>query len=230
MAHRAAHLLALLLLCAHVQAAPLDGGAQSDVVALHTQFMAHLGGQDPDPGRAEMLQLVAERLLSAVDVAPCSCTFEVFLVRSKDAVAFSMVGGYIYISRAMLDLTATEAEVAAVLGHEIAHVLLQHALLRDLVARAEGNPQEKVLALEDLGRALELEADAYSIELLWGAGYDPMAQARLLERMSAVMEKTVLQTTAFWPQYPSALRAALKQRRAVAAATAESVARGAPGG
>lgn len=223
-------LLSAWLACGAAQAAPLeDTGDRAALLALHTQFLAQLGGQDNDAERAEVLRRVAERLLSGVDIAPCRCTFEVFLVRSRDAVAFSMVGGYIYVSRAMVDLTSTDAEVAAVLGHEMAHVLLQHALLRDVVAQAEGTPQEKALALEELSRALELEADALSIEWLWGAGYDPMAQARLLERMSAAMAKSALRTTTLWPQYPSALRAAMKQRAAIAAAIAETIGR-APGG
>jgi hypothetical protein len=58
-----------------------------------------------------------------------------FVVLDSDAVnAFSHVGGYIYLSRGLFNLVASDVELAWVVGHEIAHVDLGHRLASPLPA------------------------------------------------------------------------------------------------
>jgi predicted Zn-dependent protease len=114
-----------------------------------------------------------------------------FIVLDTDGVnALAAPGGYIHITRGALSLLESEAELAGVLGHEIAHVTQKHtvraiqknkaiqmgaeetlsgnsALFNKLVDKAS----EMVMA--GFGRAEELEADREGVSLADKAGYAP---------------------------------------------------------
>jgi predicted Zn-dependent protease len=140
-------------------------------------------------------------------------TFYFAIVEAPGPNAFAAPYGYIFITTGLLDLVQNEAELAFVLGHEIAHVELRHGLeqitagwyeqdkrsfdaiseqlsLEDGVGRSEG---EKELAewshrLSDLviqakGRPQETDADRRGVELLASVGYNPAAATTFIERM-----------------------------------------------
>jgi beta-barrel assembly-enhancing protease len=95
-------------------------------------------------GRAELdsyLQRIAARLLSA-DGSEAGCV-GVRVIKGADASAFALSNGSIYVTTALLESLGSEAEVAAVLGHEITHYANDHVLRglreedrRTLVARS----------------------------------------------------------------------------------------------
>ena len=109
-------------------------------------------------------------------------TFHV--VKAPYPNAWAILGGHIYISTAMLDLIETEAELAAILGHEIAHVDLFHCVdlvqNRMILERAGLQPIGFVLSMaEDFLRAgysevQEDESDRYGMLLAAKAGYNPL--------------------------------------------------------
>jgi beta-barrel assembly-enhancing protease len=114
-----------------------------------------------------------------------------FLVLDTDGVnAFAAPGGFIHITRGALSLMKNEAELAGVLGHEIAHVTERHTLkaIRQgkvvQMAASEtsisSNPQlfRKLadecykLVLAGFGRAEELDADEHGLTVSSATGYD----------------------------------------------------------
>jgi len=117
-----------------------------------------------------------------------------FTVLDSDEVnAFALPGGYIYITRGLLAYINSEAEMAAVLGHEIGHVTARHgarqqstATLANIlgavigartgssVAQNAGNILSRAL-ISGYGRDHELQADKLGAEYLARSDYDPDA-------------------------------------------------------
>lgn len=120
------------------------------------------------------------------------------IIDSPDINAFALPGGYIYINRGLITYLNTEAELAAVLAHEIAHVTARHAA-RQKTARTGtgvlsvlavlttgstviGETAELVsnAAVSGYGRSFELEADRFGAEYLYNAGYSPEAMIEVI--------------------------------------------------
>ena len=126
--------------------------------------------------------------------------FEFHVTADRKTVnALALPGGQIFITLGLLDRLETESQLAAVLAHEIGHVIHRHASERMAKANfrtttnvawetATGNEGSGGVAawlsqLMDLryGRGQELESDAYAIGLLQDAGYRPDAMIELLD-------------------------------------------------
>lgn len=123
------------------------------------------------------------------------------LLDSKEVNAFALPGGYIYITRGLLAYLNSEAELAAVLGHEIGHVTARHSVRQISAARAaqlgyqigalfvpEMRTQGASQLFNILGSALisgygrehELEADQLGVEYMEKSGYPSSAMLSVL--------------------------------------------------
>jgi predicted Zn-dependent protease len=124
--------------------------------------------------------------------------YQFHVVPGSEINAFALPGGQIYVFSGLLQFLQSEAELAAVLGHEIAHVDQRHAIARyqyELASRRVG--LEGAGKLADLARLPltigyqkneEIEADAEGFRLAVEAGYDPDAGPALFRRMRAAMD------------------------------------------
>ncbi|MEE8475769.1 MAG: M48 family metalloprotease [Myxococcota bacterium] len=124
---------------------------------------------------------------------------------SEEVNAFALPGGHIFITRGLLAHLNSDAELAAVLGHEIGHVAARHAVrqhsktqtarplayVASIFARAytpgyvpldPGNLADLLggVILSGYGREHELEADRLGAEYLIRLGYDPKALLRVI--------------------------------------------------
>ncbi|PCI23272.1 MAG: peptidase M48 [Piscirickettsiaceae bacterium] len=120
------------------------------------------------------------------------------LLDSTQVNAFALPGGYIYITRGLLVYLNSEAELAAVLGHELGHVTARHSvrqhsmstttnLLGALISAASGVQGAGQLTsligtgiVRGYGREHELEADGLGVDYLAKAGYDPRAMEKVI--------------------------------------------------
>ena len=133
------------------------------------------------------------------------------LLDSSEVNAFALPGGYIYITRGMLAYLDNEAELAAVLGHEIGHVTARHAVRQHSVQTAANAtvlagsllfPEVAALGqgvygllggalFSGYGRDHELEADKLGAEYLARSGYDPDA---MIEVIGVLKEQEIYET------------------------------------
>ncbi len=115
--------------------------------------------------------------------------------------AFALPGGYVYVTRGLVALARSEAELAGVLAHEIGHVTARHAaqrysqtvvagvgaaILSAVIGTQEATDLVGVganLYLKGFSRENEFEADRLGIEYLSAAGYEPDAMRTFLARL-----------------------------------------------
>jgi predicted Zn-dependent protease len=159
-----------------------------------------------DPQINAMVQRVGSRIAAVTDLGD-QWEFRV-IQDDKQANAFALPGGKVAVYTGMLPITRDEAGLAAVLGHEIAHVLARHGgerlsqqmgvqtVTQVLAGMSSSNPATVQLVSAALGagasvgvllpwgRAQESEADHLGLILMAKAGYDPRASLDLWKRMA----------------------------------------------
>ena len=166
--------------------------------AQHPQILESFGGVYSDPKVERTVARIVGRLMTA---APESTeTYRVTLLDSPTVNAFALPGGYLYITRGLLALADDSAELAAVIAHEMAHVIADHGLQRQrrveavgIKERVAGRVMSKgaarvALARDQLdaasfSRAQELEADRIGTRMMAEAGFDPRAATDFLRAM-----------------------------------------------
>lgn len=171
---------------------------------------------NPDPVQLQRVRSIAEKLIPQTRVYRADAVkwkWEVNVQNSKEVNAYCMPGGKIMVFTGLIDkLKATDDELAAVMGHEIAHALREHGRERMSMAYAQ---QAGVIGLGVLAAVLsddpktaqatmgiastvgavaltlpnsregEREADRIGLELAARAGYDPNAAVTLWQKMGA---------------------------------------------
>ena len=127
------------------------------------------------------------------------------VLQSADVNAFAAPAGYVFITQGLYDLLGNEAELAAVLGHEIGHVVRRHhvellrkssmlsAVSNAVGTRVAGNRPAiqgligngaEIMA-RGLDKGAEYEADRLGMLYASRAGYDPFAIFKVLEKIEA---------------------------------------------
>ena len=158
----------------------------------------HGGDYILDPDLTRYIQSVGQRLAAVSDR---KLPYEFVVLNNSTPNAWALPGGKLAINRGLLVELQSEAELAAVLGHEIVHaaarhgaqtfergLLLQGALMAVAIATGGNDFSSLAVGAAALGgdlinhrysRDAELEADHYGIVYMIRAGYDPRAAVDL---------------------------------------------------
>src|SRR5436305_6157772 len=147
------------------------------------------------------------RLVEKLPTGGVRYPFEFHCVNDKAINDFALPGGYVFINRGAIEVADNEAQLAAVMAHELSHVALRHgtnqatktqaaegflgiaggifggsaggALLTQLGAFAAGG------VLLRYSRSAESQADVMGTQVLYDSGYDPRAMAQFFEKLEA---------------------------------------------
>ena len=167
------------------------------------------GQVNRDPAQVERVRRIAQRLIPQTGAfrpdAP-GWAWETNVLSSKDVNAWCMPGGKIAVYTGLIErLKPSDDELAAVMGHEIAHALREHGRERVSQAQAQGlfigilgaaagvsrAGMDLTQVVVDLtiskpnSRDHETEADRIGVELAARAGYDPRAAISLWQKMGS---------------------------------------------
>jgi metalloendopeptidase OMA1, mitochondrial len=179
-------------------------GLQSYQEVLSTE---HVITEGPD---VDMVKRVVKRLVAATGETGQSYEWQVSVVQSDTVNAFCLPGGKIVVYTGILPVAKTEAGLATVLGHEMAHATSRHGAQRlyesDMfqtllsgaqasISMSDMDPNKRMAVMAALGaggkygvmlpfgRKHESEADAIGLMYMARAGYDPNEAITFWQRM-----------------------------------------------
>jgi len=186
----------------------LDPSDVAEAQREHAQLVQELGGAETGP-RAVYVASVGRRVSAFSGIANPGQTLHFTTLNSAVENAFSVPGGYVYVTRQLLTLMDDESELAFSLGHEVGHIAANHAHIREQFARRNsygvlgqivgaifgggiGNLLETKAKMDTLSfsREQEYQADSLGLRYIIAAGYDPVGGPEI---MAALSRNTALQ-------------------------------------
>ncbi len=159
-----------------------------------------------DPIISEYVNRLGQNIVRNSDA---KVPFTIKVIDGEEINAFSLPGGYLFINTGLIRLAQTEAELASVMAHEIAHVAARHGTRqasRGTIANLATIPlifmggwagygiRQAASVLVPMGflkfsRAFEEEADLLGLQYLYKTGYDPTASIDFFERIENLEKK-----------------------------------------
>jgi Zn-dependent protease with chaperone function len=153
------------------------------------------------------LTQLGSRLAQKLPTGSVQYPFEFHCVNDKAINAFALPGGFVFVNRGAIEVAGDEAQLAAVMSHELSHVALRHGttqatkaqLAQGVLGIASGILGDTTggMLLTELGvfaaggvllrysRAAESQADIMGTQVLYDSGYDPRAMAQFFEKLEA---------------------------------------------
>lgn len=153
------------------------------------------------------LTQVGKKLAAKLPAGGVQYPWEFHCVNDKEINAFALPGGYVFINRGAIEAADNEAQLAGVMAHELAHVVLRHGTEEATKAQAAqgfvgilgalfgGNAGGALLTelgqfsagsvLLRYSRTAETEADVVGTQVLYDSGYDPAALADFFQKIEA---------------------------------------------
>lgn len=200
---------------------------------MAAKLLGHMGSYKENDKALEYINMVGTSLAQKIGRAELSYRFAI--LSSKEINAFATPGGYIFLTSGLIAAIQDESELAAILGHEIAHINEKHmyheiAPKRDVSASetitrvmSRGNSDLgksitqlvnkglKMLLEEGMGLEKERAADSASIVYVDSLGYNPHALVRFLKRIAAYKDSRIPKTAPEFAARISTVEKALRE-------------------
>ena len=168
----------------------------------NAELVQALGGAETGP-RTAYVQAVGRRVGAQSGIANAGQALHFTTLNSAVENAFSLPGGYVYVTRQLMGLMDDESELAFALGHEVGHIAANHAHIREqyasrsplgvfgqIIGAIFGSGISDVLTarskldLLSFSRDQEYQADTLGLRYMIGAGYDPAGASDMLAALS----------------------------------------------
>src|SRR5438093_9719842 len=165
----------------------------------HPKILTEFGGEYKNPDLQNYITSLGV-LLAKTSERP-NLPWKFTILDTPDINAFALPGGYVYVTRGLLGLASSEAEIASVLGHEIGHVSARHTSQRQgratiaglgaaLAGILTGSSAVAQLGntvatgyIQQYSRDQEYQADTLGVRYMSRANYDPQASVIFLEKL-----------------------------------------------
>ncbi len=187
--------------------------------AIATQVFSRFGGSYNNKSLLQYVNLVGNSVAMFSDRS--NIPYHFAILNNPEPNAFAAPGGYVFITTGLLRKIKNEAELAGVLGHEIAHISQKHTLRTLQRSRSIQGISELSLSLMDknpamfrniindistilfehgLDQNLEYEADRVGTEFAYRVGYNPQGLKDFLKTLRRIRGK---ERSIFFKTHPS---------------------------
>lgn len=173
-----------------------------------------------DPLVQHRVETIGKKIVAVCDRQDISYYF--FVLDDDEMNAFALPGGYIYLNKGLVDRADNDDEIAAVLAHEVSHVVARHSVkklqavmgysfMRFLMSNVPVKGTGSVLTGADIAfmeilsgysREDELLADQLGTRYLRSAGYNPRAMFSLLSKLQEYHRRQPLRQKAYFKSHP----------------------------
>ncbi|MGP5563290.1 M48 family metallopeptidase [Vreelandella alkaliphila] len=211
--------LAVTALCAAVAACSTSPTGRSQLLLLSDDQLNQMGQQAfaqyqqdiPTAGQAShrYVQCIADAIVEVLPAEQRNLDWQIRVFESEQPNAFALPGGYMGVNTGMLDIATNQNQLASVVGHEIGHVIANHANERastksatslglSVLASTSGMQTpggQQLMGVLGMGaeygialpfsRRHESEADVIGLQLMAQAGFDPRESVTVWENMQA---------------------------------------------
>ena len=175
------------------------------------QFLRERGGVYQDGEAQSYVEALTRKLSDNVSIPREYDPIPIRILDTNTPSAYALPGGSIYVSRGIIAMANTEAQLAGVIAHEIGHVIARHSaktvaanerFVRDVItenadslsretsearqiAMIESEIEARLGELTSFSKEQELEADRLAIQILAASGYGSGGYGEFLQRLDA---------------------------------------------
>lgn len=167
-----------------------------------------LGSSKLSTNKAQQVYINKVLFYLATKTTRPNLTWRAGIIESNDINAWALPGGIVFVTEGLIRLLENEAELAAVLAHEISHIEKKHhmdvymeqqkisgvaSFAQNVLLKNDNDENQKVLSqilgngaellARKLDKSSEYQADEMAVNLLLKSGYDPFALVSVLQKM-----------------------------------------------
>ncbi len=179
----------------------MPAGQEASLGANEHQKVIAMYGPPMTGPVADYVSRIGQKI--AVNTERTDVDYKFFVLDSPIVNAFAIPGGYVYVSRGLMSLANSEAELAGVLSHEIAHITARHSAERmshgvlvglgaAILGAATGSGAVSQAAnlgsdlyIKSYSRGQEEQSDELGVRYMSRAGYNPNAMSTFLASLDA---------------------------------------------
>lgn len=211
--------LAITALCASITACATSPTGRSQLLLLSNDQLNQMGQQafaqyqqdvpTADQASHRYVQCITNAIVDVLPAEQRNLDWQIRVFESEQPNAFALPGGYMGVNTGMLNIATNQNQLASVVGHEIGHVIANHANERastqsatslglSVISSTSGMQTpggQQLMGVLGMGaeygialpfsRRHESEADAIGLQLMAQAGFDPRESITLWENMQA---------------------------------------------
>jgi len=189
--------------------------------AAHEQVLAEYGVYDEKPELNAMVDRIGHQIAATSPRPNLPWTFT--LLDTSMINAMALPGGYVYVTRGILERMNSEDELAGVIGHEVGHVAARHGakamsnatlaqigfVAAAIAAGEENTERYGALAMIGMGllftkysRSQETQADVLGTDYMSSAGWNPHGSAQMLQGLQRLQGGQVTGIERYFMDHP----------------------------